>query len=93
MAGAEAPCYTIVFEDATESATTQELRSALEKGSDAVKLETLRKIIVSTINGNSMVSYLSANEHIPFSVSNRIFVPFLAPTSHADHPIRDAFTE
>ena len=58
MATAESTCYTVVFEDATETATTQELRSALERGSDAVKLETLRKIIIATINGNSMVSFI-----------------------------------
>ncbi|THH02805.1 hypothetical protein EW145_g6702 [Phellinidium pouzarii] len=53
MATSDSSCYTIVFEDSSETPTTQELRSALEKGSDEVKLDTLRKIIVSTINGNS----------------------------------------
>ncbi|KZT30989.1 coatomer protein [Neolentinus lepideus HHB14362 ss-1] len=52
MSSAEATCYTIVHEDFTESPTTQELRNALQKGSDEVKLETLRRIITSTINGN-----------------------------------------
>ncbi|KZT08642.1 coatomer protein [Laetiporus sulphureus 93-53] len=52
MTPAEVSCYTIVYEDSTESPSTQELRSALQKGSDEVKLDTLRKIIVSTINGN-----------------------------------------
>ena len=55
MASAEAPCYTVVTEDNTETPTTQDLRSALQKGSDEVKLDTLRKIIVSTINGNPQV--------------------------------------
>jgi coatomer subunit beta len=55
MASAEAPCYTVVTEDNTETPSTQDLRSALQKGSDEVKLDTLRKIIVSTINGNSQV--------------------------------------
>lgn len=54
----EGPCYTIVFEDNTETPTIQELRSALEKGSDEDKLETLRKIIVATINGNSQPALL-----------------------------------
>ncbi|KAI6100404.1 coatomer beta subunit appendage platform-domain-containing protein [Pisolithus croceorrhizus] len=54
----EGPCYTIVFEDNTETPTVQELRSALEKGSDEDKLETLRKIIVATINGNSQPALL-----------------------------------
>ncbi|CCM03790.1 uncharacterized protein FIBRA_05938 [Fibroporia radiculosa] len=52
MASSETSCYTIVFEDSSETPSTQELRSALQKGSDEVKLDTLRKIIVSTINGN-----------------------------------------
>ncbi|KAH7920369.1 coatomer protein [Leucogyrophana mollusca] len=48
----EAPCYTVVFEDTSESPSTQELRTSLEKGSDEDKIDTLRRIIVSTINGN-----------------------------------------
>ncbi|KAL6307672.1 coatomer protein [Sparassis latifolia] len=52
MASADASCYTIVFEDSSETPSTQDLRTALQKGSDEVKLDTLRKIIVSTINGN-----------------------------------------
>lgn len=54
----EGPCYTVVFEDNTETPSTQELRSALEKGSDDDKLETLRKIIVSTVNGNPQPTLL-----------------------------------
>lgn len=50
---AEAPCYTVVVEDGSEMPTVQDLRNGLQKGSDDVKCETLRKIIVSTINGNS----------------------------------------
>jgi len=52
---AEAPCYTVVFEDTTESPSTQELRASLEKGTDEDRLDTLRRIIVSTINGNPQV--------------------------------------
>lgn len=52
---ADASCYTIVFEDSSESPSIQELRSGLEKGSDEVKFETLRKLIVSTLNGNATV--------------------------------------
>ena len=51
----DASCYTVVFEDSSESPSIQELRSGLEKGSDEVKFDTLRKIIVSTINGNTLV--------------------------------------
>ena len=48
-------CYTVVFEDSTESPSTQELRASLEKGTDEVKIDTLRRIIISTINGNVQV--------------------------------------
>ncbi|RPD65015.1 coatomer protein [Lentinus tigrinus ALCF2SS1-7] len=58
MASADASCYTLVFEDPSETPTTQELRSALQKGSDEVKFDTLRKIIVSTINGNPQPALL-----------------------------------
>lgn len=53
---AETSCYTVVFEDTTESPSTQELRASLEKGTDDVKIDTLRRIIVATINGNPQVS-------------------------------------
>lgn len=35
--------------------STSDLRTALQKGTDEVKVDTLRKIIVSTINGNPQV--------------------------------------
>ena len=43
------PCYMVVFEDTVETPSTQKLQSALEKGSDEDKLDTLHKIIVATI--------------------------------------------
>ncbi|CUA76303.1 Coatomer subunit beta [Rhizoctonia solani] len=49
---AEQTCYTVVREDTSEGPTSQELRNALQKGTDETKLETLRTIIVSTLNGN-----------------------------------------
>ncbi|KDQ63005.1 hypothetical protein JAAARDRAFT_168400 [Jaapia argillacea MUCL 33604] len=55
---ADAVCYTLVQEDGSETPTTQELRTALQKGTDEVKLETLRKIIVATINGNPQPTLL-----------------------------------
>ncbi|KAI0652316.1 coatomer protein [Trametes meyenii] len=58
MASADASCYTLVFEDSSETPSTQELRSALQKGSDEVKLDTLRKIIITTINGNHQPALL-----------------------------------
>ncbi|KAG9093773.1 coatomer subunit beta, partial [Ceratobasidium sp. UAMH 11750] len=48
----EQTCYTVVREDTNEGPTSQELRNALQKGTDETKLETLRTIIVSTLNGN-----------------------------------------
>lgn len=54
-ASTDASCYTVVFEDSSESPSIQELRSSLEKGSDEAKFDALRKIIVSTINGNALV--------------------------------------
>lgn len=58
MSNQEAFCYTVVYEDSSESPSTQDLRTALQKGTDDVKLDTLRKIIVSTINGNPQASRL-----------------------------------
>ncbi|KAJ7043131.1 coatomer protein [Mycena alexandri] len=52
MASSDSSCYTIVQESPAEYPSAAELRQALEKGSDDVKIDTLRKIIVSTINGN-----------------------------------------
>ena len=59
---ADASCYTVVFENSSESPSVQELRSGLEKGSDEVKFDTLRKIIVSTINGNALVYRLACSK-------------------------------
>jgi coatomer subunit beta len=59
MSSSDTTCYTIVFESATEYPSVSDLRSALEKGSDDVKIDTLRKIIVATINGNPQVSFIS----------------------------------
>ncbi|KAF9516542.1 hypothetical protein BS47DRAFT_1380944 [Hydnum rufescens UP504] len=49
---ADPSSFTIVWEDASEVPTTQELRQGLEKGSDEVKLETLRRIITATLSGS-----------------------------------------
>ena len=56
MSVADATCHTVVFDDSVEAPNAQSLRTALASGSDEVKLDTLRKVIVATINGNSMVS-------------------------------------
>jgi coatomer subunit beta len=55
----ELPCFTVVVDDGSEVPSTQELRNALEKGSDEVKIETLRKIIITTLNGNDQVESTS----------------------------------
>ncbi|CAK5279339.1 unnamed protein product [Mycena citricolor] len=52
MASSDSSCYTIVQENVAEYPSASDLRSALQKGSDDVKIDTLRKIIISTINGN-----------------------------------------
>lgn len=62
MSNPDAACYTVVYEDASESPSTQDLRNALQKGSDDAKIETLRRIIVSTINGNPQVRILPATQ-------------------------------
>jgi hypothetical protein len=59
----EQACYTVVQDDGSEVPSNQELRSALEKGSDELKIETLRKIIITTLNGNDQVKYTSASGH------------------------------
>ncbi|SCV74221.1 BQ2448_6653 [Microbotryum intermedium] len=43
--------FTLVADDNDSLATTQDLRAALEKGTDELKLDTLRRIIISTLNG------------------------------------------
>lgn len=48
-------CYSIIHDDLLESPNAAELRNALQKGSDEVKLETMRRIIVGTLNGHSYV--------------------------------------
>lgn len=58
------PCYTIVNDDSLDGGmtgahgtpTSMELRNALQKGSDEVKVETMRRIIVDTLNGHNHVS-------------------------------------
>lgn len=68
MSPQETPCYTVVFEDSSESPTTQELRDGLQKGSDDVKFDTLRKIIVSTINGNPQVRRRSVMAYVEIAL-------------------------
>jgi len=88
MSSSDSSCYTVVFESAAEYPSAAELRSGLEKGSDEVKIDTLRKIIVSTINGNPQVSvtyfYLRQSaSHVELS----------ANVDDAYYSIRNALTE
>lgn len=48
--------FTLVADESESLATSQDLRAALEKGTDELKLETLRRIVISTLNGNPHVS-------------------------------------
>ena len=80
---ANTACYTIVHDDLVEGATSPELRNALQKGSDEVKLETMRRIIVGTLNGQSHVS-----EAILWRYADDVACP-----THAHHPICHAFEE
>ena len=82
----DSSCYTVIFESTAEYPSAAELRSGLEKGSDEVKIDTLRKIIVSTINGNPQVS-----NFIPTVLYNMNSIS-LANINDANNPIRYAFT-
>ncbi|GAA5921381.1 hypothetical protein JCM3775_003017 [Rhodotorula graminis] len=52
------PCFTLVADEGDLGYQTQDLRAALEKGSDDLKLDTLRRIIVSTLNGQPQPALL-----------------------------------
>lgn len=53
----DASSFTLVWEHAAEEMpSTQDLRFSLEKGVDDVKLDTLRRIIVATLNGSPQAS-------------------------------------
>lgn len=88
MSSSDSSCYTVVFESSAEYPSASELRSGLEKGSDEVKIDTLRKIIVSTINGNSQVSDIFCSLLFITLIST-----IIANADDAYYPIRYAFTE
>ncbi|SPO26842.1 probable SEC26 - coatomer complex beta chain of secretory pathway vesicles [Ustilago trichophora] len=61
MSSSEAIAYTVVAPDPSSDGielSTQDLRNNLQRGSDEVKLETLRRIIVSTLNGSPQPNLL-----------------------------------
>lgn len=48
--------FTLVADESGDTLpTAQDLRAALEKGTDELKLDTLRRIIISTLNGAPQV--------------------------------------
>ncbi|KAF9422277.1 coatomer subunit beta [Podila epigama] len=52
-------CYTIIHQsDADEEIRPETLRQRIEKGSDEVKIETMRKIIFTMLNGDPLNSLL-----------------------------------
>lgn len=55
---ADALSFTFVADDGSETPSTQDLRNGLQKGSDEVKIETLKKIINATLNGNPQATLL-----------------------------------
>ncbi|TID21416.1 Coatomer beta subunit [Venturia nashicola] len=50
--------YTIVGQDNAPQASVQELKQALEKGSDDTKIETMKRILSQMLQGNSMPDLL-----------------------------------
>jgi hypothetical protein len=66
-------CYTIVHDDLADSPSSQDLRNALQKGSDEVKLETMRRIIVSTLNGQGHVGPLRNALYLSLTSISRRF--------------------
>lgn len=56
MSSPESISFTFVSDDGSEVPTTQDFRNALQKGSDEVKCDTIRKIIVATLNGSPQVN-------------------------------------
>lgn len=52
-------CYTLVHQDdATEQPTLQEFQRAFERGSDEVRIETMKKLLVIMLNGDPMEKLL-----------------------------------
>lgn len=50
--------YTIVGQDNAPQASVQELKQSLEKGSDDMKIETMKRILSQMLQGNSMPDLL-----------------------------------
>ncbi len=54
------PAYTLVFNPATNSTpnTVAEFQKALEKGSDETKIEAMKEILVTMLEGNPLPEML-----------------------------------
>jgi hypothetical protein len=85
MSSQEPACYTVVYEDSSEAPSTQDLRNALQKGSDEVKIDAMRKIIVLTINGNAQVCQTTCT--VDPSMLRWLHDALLAAAAHAYNPI------
>ena len=55
MSGSVAWTYIAEPSEGVEQASVQDMRAALEKGSDDLRLDLLRRIVVGTLNGNTYV--------------------------------------
>ncbi|PKC13486.1 putative SEC26-coatomer complex beta chain of secretory pathway vesicles [Rhizophagus irregularis] len=52
-------CYTIIHQDdSSDQPSLQELKTALEKGSEEAKIETMKKILVTMLNGEPLPQIL-----------------------------------
>ena len=52
-------CYTIIHQDdSSDQPSLQELKTALEKGSEEAKIETMKKILVTMLNGDPLPQIL-----------------------------------
>ncbi|GAA5913609.1 hypothetical protein JCM6882_001701 [Rhodosporidiobolus microsporus] len=62
LAASKSPCFTLTADDADllglPTYQTSDLRAALEKGSDELKLDTLRRIVTMTLNGQPQPALL-----------------------------------
>jgi coatomer subunit beta len=50
--------YSLVLQDGVDVPTMSELRSALEKGTDESKVDTMKKILTIMLNGDPMPQLL-----------------------------------
>ncbi|KAG8741246.1 hypothetical protein FRC10_003126 [Ceratobasidium sp. 414] len=76
----EQMCYTVVCEGMNDS---QDLRNALQKRTDEAKLEILRTIIVSTLNGNLIRSTSAIRFSEAAASVVHALIEFLGDTSNS----------